>query len=97
MKPISAWILVERLESEEKTESGIYIPSAAKEGQKISRNKVLKISEDIIQEYKKEGREIPYKEGDIVLTHVQVGIQYIPYSKEKNIMFLKTEAVMGVE
>jgi co-chaperonin GroES (HSP10) len=97
MKPVNGWILVKRLEVDEKTPSGIYIPKAATSEQKIQRNEVLQISQDVYNACEKEGTTLPYKVGDIVLTHVQVGIQYVPYDKENNILFLKFDTIMGVE
>jgi chaperonin GroES len=95
MKPVNGWIVVKRLEQEEKTPSGIYIPKDTE--QKIQRNEVLQISEDVFNACAKEGTTLPYKVGDIVLTHTQLGIQLVPYDTKEKIMFLKFDAVMGVE
>jgi co-chaperonin GroES (HSP10) len=95
MKPVNGWILVKRLEVDEKTPSGIYIPKAT--DQKIQRNEVLQISGDVFAACEKEGTTLPYKVGDVVLTHTQLGIQLVPYDTKDNIMFLKFDAVMGVE
>jgi len=95
MRPVNGWITVKKIEESKQTKSGIIIPG--KVDSKIQRNLVIDISDDVFNACKKEQTELPYAVGDIVLTHSQLGIHMVPYDTDENIMFLKFDAVMGVE
>ncbi len=64
VKPLQDRILVERLQEEEKTKSGLFIPDAAKE--KPMQGKVIAVGSGRTSE---DGKKIPLevKEGDLVL------------------------------
>lgn len=95
MKPVNGWITVKKLEEDKQTKSGIYLPNKVES--KIQRNLVVQISDDVFRACAKEQTELPYKVGDVVLTHSQLGVHMVPYDSEDNLMFLKFDAVMGVE
>jgi len=91
LKPTAGYILIEPLEKEVKTASGIYLPDTA--GEKPQKGKVIAAGGAIYQD----GREIvsPAKLNDIVLykkwggNEVKIGnIEY---------MFVKFEDVLAVE
>lgn len=99
MKPINGWILVEKIEEEEKKSAGgIILPKeAAKQSEKIQKSKILQISEDVYRAWRKDQMDPQYKVGDIVYTHSQVGIELVPFDKDNKVMYMKFDAVMGIE
>jgi co-chaperonin GroES (HSP10) len=97
MKPVFDWVLVEKIDQPERTVSGIYIPESTKKEEKIQRSRVLKIAQDLIDKYDLEGRKLPYKVGDVVITHSQIGLEIVVYNKEDKTMLIKHETIMGVE
>jgi chaperonin GroES len=91
LKPTAGYLLIEPLEKEVKTASGIYLPDTA--GEKPQKGKVIAVGGAIYQD----GRKIvsPAKLNDIVLykkwggNEVKIGnIEY---------MFVKFEDVLAVE
>src|SRR3989344_9057706 len=64
LKPAPGYIVIEPLEAEEKTTSGIYLPDSASE--KPQQGKVLYVGRDEITESGVK-REAPAKVGDIVI------------------------------
>ncbi|MBP3730177.1 MAG: co-chaperone GroES [Mailhella sp.] len=64
MKPLNDRVLVKRLESEEKTAGGLYIPDAAKE--KPSKGEVIACGPGKLNE-KGERAPMAVKPGDVVL------------------------------
>ena len=95
MKPINGWIVVETLKKPDRTPGGIILPEP-KEKEKIQRNRVVSISQDVLNACEAEGRELPYKVGDIIITHSQVGIEMVPFKKDDNTMLMKFDAPMAV-
>lgn len=91
LKPTAGYLLIEPLEKEVKTASGIYLPDTA--GEKPQKGKVIAVGGAIYQD----GREImaPAKLNDVVLykkwggNEVKIGnIEY---------MFVKFEDVLAIE
>jgi len=64
LKPLSNNVLVQRLEKEERTASGIIIPDSAKE--KPQQAKVVAVGDGVINE-KGEKTAVSVKKGDVVL------------------------------
>jgi len=87
LKPTAGYILIEPLEKEVKTSSGIYLPDTASE--KPQKGKVLAVGADEIK------KTSPCKKGDVVIykkwggNEVKIGnIEYL---------FVKFEDVLAVE
>lgn len=72
LKPLNDRVLVKRLESEEKTAGGLYIPDAAKE--KPSRGEIVAVGPG---KHADDGKLIPMsvKAGDIVLFNKYAGTE----------------------
>jgi chaperonin GroES len=91
VKPLQDRILVERLQEEEKTKSGLFIPDAAKE--KPMQGKVIAIGNGRTSE---DGKKIPLeiKEGDLVLFAKYSGNEIKVDDKEYLIM--KEDDVLAI-
>ena len=92
LKPTAGYILIEPLEKEVKTSSGIYLPDTASE--KPQKGKVLAVGADDVTDSGKM-RKPPVKAGDIVIykkwggNEVKIGnVEYL---------FVKFEDVLAVE
>lgn len=97
MKPVNGWIVVKKIERAKQTPGGIYIPDEVNKNDKIQRSEVIAISDDVLRACEEEKRELPYKVGDIIISHSQTGIELVPLNKDDNTMFMKFDGVMGVE
>lgn len=64
LKPAPGYIVIEPLEAEEKTSSGIYLPDSVSE--KPQQGKVLSVGKDEVTESGIK-REAPVKAGDVVI------------------------------
>lgn len=64
LKPVAGYLLLEPMEAEEKTASGIYLPDSASE--KPQQGKVLAVGDDEITDSGAK-RKAPAKVGDIVI------------------------------
>jgi co-chaperonin GroES (HSP10) len=96
-KPVNVWILVEKMEPEErKTKSGIYMPNHTEEEQKTVACKVLAISDDVHVACKREAKDLPYSVGDVIVTHSQVGIKYDIFNKDDKRYWMKYDSAMAV-
>jgi chaperonin GroES len=91
VKPLQDRILVERLQEEEKTKSGLFIPDAAKE--KPMQGKVIAVGNGRTSE---DGKKIPLevKEGDLVLFAKYSGNEIKVDDKEYLIM--KEDDVLAI-
>ncbi len=85
-KPLGLRILVERLEEESKTASGIIIPDNAKE--KPLEGKVVAISKEV-----EEDENLPINEGDIVVFAKYAGTDITINGKEY--LVLNTDDILG--
>jgi chaperonin GroES len=92
LKPAAGYLLIEPLEAETKTASGIYLPDTA--GEKPQKGKVLAVGEDEITDSGAK-RSAPVKVGDIVFykkwggSEVKIGnIEYL---------FAKFEDILAIE
>jgi chaperonin GroES len=92
LKPTAGYLLIEPLDKETKTASGIYLPDSA--GEKPQKGKVLAVGSPEITE-KGTKRTSPVKVGDVVIykkwggNEVKVGgIEYL---------FVKFEDVLAIE
>jgi len=85
-RPLGLRILVERLEEEAKTASGIIIPDNAKE--KPLEGKVIAISKEV-----EEDENLPINEGDIVVFAKYSGTEITVDGKEY--LVLNTDDVLG--
>jgi chaperonin GroES len=90
-RPLYDRILIERVEEEEKTKTGIIIPDAAREKQQ--KGKVIKVGKGRVNE-KGEVLKLDVKEGDIVLFEKYGGEDLKIDGKEY--VVLKEESVVGV-
>ena len=90
-RPLYDRIMVERVEEEEKTKSGIIIPDAAREKQQ--RGKVVAVGKGRVNE-KGEILKLDVKEGDVVLFEKYGGEEIKIDNKEY--VILKEESVVGV-
>jgi chaperonin GroES len=86
-KPIGLRVLVERLEEEAKTASGIIIPDNAKE--KPLEGKVIAISKEV-----EEDETLPIKEGDKVVFAKYAGTDITIDGKEY--LVLNTDDILGI-
>ena len=94
--PVNVWILVEKIKEEDKKVGSIYIPNTNEDQQKTSRCKVLAISKDVIVACRAEKKELPYKVGDIIITHSQIGIKYDINDNKDQRYWMKYDAAMAV-
>jgi len=90
-RPLHDRILIERVEEEEKTKSGIIIPDAAREKQQ--RGKIVAVGKGRVNE-KGEVLKLDVKEGDVVLFEKYGGEEIKIDNKEY--VILKEESVVGV-
>jgi chaperonin GroES len=91
VRPLHDRILVERVEEEEKTKSGIYIPDAAKE--KPQKGKVIAVGNGKINE-KGERVKLDVKEGDSILFQKYGGDEIKVDGKE--LVIMREEDVLAV-
>lgn len=84
LKPTAGYLLIEPLEAETKTVSGIYLPDSA--GEKPQKGKVLVVGADEIK------KTSPCKKGDIVIykkwggNEVKIGGREYLFSKFEDIL-----------
>ena len=86
-KPIGLRVLVERIEEEAKTASGIIIPDNAKE--KPPEGKVIAVSKEV-----EEDETLPIKEGDTVVFAKYSGTEITIDGKEY--LVLNTDDILGI-
>jgi len=91
LKPAAGYILIEPLEAETKTASGIYLPDTASE--KPQKGKVVAIGTSVLQDGQK--IESPAKENEIVFYKKWGGNEVKIEGKEY--LFVKFEDVLAVE
>jgi chaperonin GroES len=92
LKPTAGYLLIEPLEAETKTSSGIYLPDTASE--KPQKGKVLAVgNEEILENGSK--RLSPVKVGDIVIYKESWGGKVKIEGKEY--LFAKFEDLLAVE
>ena len=92
LKPTAGYLLIEPLDKETKTASGIYLPDSA--GEKPSKGKVLAVGANEVTDSGK-NKKSPVKKGDVVIykkwggNEVKInGIEYL---------FVKFEDVLATE
>ncbi len=90
-RPLHDRVLIERVEEEEKTKTGIIIPDAAREKQQ--RGKIVAVGKGRINE-KGEVLKLDVKEGDVVLFEKYGGEDIKMDGKEY--VILKEESIIGV-
>lgn len=91
LKPTPGYLLIEPLEKELKTASGIYLPDNA--GEKPQKGKILAIGGSLIQDGQK--IESPAKVNDVVLYKKWGGNEVKIEGKEY--LFVKFEDVLAIE
>jgi chaperonin GroES len=91
VRPLHDRILVERVEEEEKTKSGIFIPDSAKE--KPQKGKVIAVGAGKIND-KGERVKMDIKEGDAILFQKYGGDEIKVDGKE--LMIMREEDVLAV-
>lgn len=89
IKPLGDRVVIKKVEAEEKTKSGIVIPSSAKEQPNMAE--VVAISEDIKNDEKKSGQ---IKEGDKVIFSQYAGTEIKLDGEEVTI--LKLNEILAV-
>jgi len=92
LTPTSGYLLVEPLEKEVKTASGIYLPDSA--GEKPQKGKVLGVGQPELTDSGKV-RKSPVKKGDIVIYKKWGGNEVKIEGKEY--LFVKFEDVLAIE
>lgn len=92
LKPTAGYLLIEPLEKEAKTASGIYLPDTASE--KPQKGKVLAVGNPEITE-KGIKRSSPVKIGDVVIYKKWGGNEVKIDSKEY--LFVKFEDILAIE
>ncbi len=85
-KPLGLRVLVERMEEEAKTASGIIIPDNAKE--KPLEGKVVAISKEV-----EEDENLPINEGDIIVFAKYAGTELTMGGKDY--LVLNTDDILG--
>jgi chaperonin GroES len=90
--PTAGYLLIEPLEAETKTSSGIYLPDNV--GEKPSKGKILTIGADEVTEHGAK-REAPCKIGDIVIYKKWGGNEVKIEGKEY--LFAKFEDILAIE
>lgn len=91
LKPTAGYLLIEPLEKEVKTASGIYLPDSA--GEKPQKGKVLSAGGVLLQDGQKV--ESPAKVGDTIIYKKWGGNDVKIEGKEY--MFVKFEDVLAIE
>jgi chaperonin GroES len=93
VKPLGDRIVVQRVESEEKTAGGIFLPDSAQN--KPLRGKVLAVGPGKLL---KSGtrRELQVKKGDMVLFTMWAGDEYKEIGSGKEILLMREEDVLAV-
>lgn len=92
LKPTAGYLLIEPLEKEAKTASGIYLPDSA--GEKPQKGKVLAVGAPEISE-KGSKRQSPVKVNDVVVYKKWGGNDIKIDGKEY--LFVKFEDVLAIE
>lgn len=92
LKPTAGYILIEPVEAETKTASGIYLPDSASE--KPQKGKVLAVGADETTDSGKV-RKAPVKSGDVVIYKKWGGNEVKVEGKEY--LFVKFEDVLALE
>ena len=90
-RPLHDRVMIERVEEEEKTKTGIIIPDAAREKQQ--RGKIIAVGKGRVNE-KGEVLKLDVKEGDVVLFEKYGGEDIKMDGKEY--VILKEESIIGV-
>ena len=90
-RPLHDRVLIERVEEEEKTKTGIIIPDAAREKQQ--KGKIIAAGKGRVNE-KGEVLKLDVKEGDVVLFEKYGGEEIKMDGKEY--VILKEESIIGV-
>lgn len=89
LKPLNDKLIVEKVEAEEKTEGGIYLPSGSQE--KPQEGRVIAVGPGSLNE-KGERKELQVKEGDLVLyskysgTEVKISGKELLIISEKDVL-----------
>lgn len=89
IQPIGDRLLIEKVEAEEKTKSGIVLPGSAKEEQSMA--KVIAVSEEIRQDEKKKD---VVREGDTVIFSKYSGTEI--KSDDKTYLIVKWPDILAV-
>lgn len=92
LKPAAGYLLIEPLEAQTRTASGIYLPDTASE--KPQKGKVLAIGADEVTEHGAK-RSSPVKVGDVVIYKKWGGSEVKIEGKEY--LFAKFEDVLAIE
>ena len=94
--PAPGYILVEPLEGEKKTPSGIVLPDSHEE--KPLKGKVLAVGEAVMTE---SGAKLEIwskvKKGVVVIYKKWAGNEYKPEGSDKELLFVKFEDILAVE
>lgn len=91
LNPTAGYVVLQALEAEEKTSSGIYLPDSASE--KPQQAKVLAVGEDEITDYGTK-RKSPAKIGDVVIYKKWGGNEV--KLKGKEYLFAKFDDILAV-
>ena len=94
--PAPGYILVEPLEGERRTPSGIVLPESHEE--KPSKGKILSLGSAPVSE---SGKPLPVwsalKKGAIIVYKKWAGNEYKPEGEDRELLFVKYEDVLAVE
>lgn len=91
LKPLGDKIIVERLEAEDKTKGGIYLPESAKE--KPKQGKIISVGPGKVLDSGERGT-LSVKKGDVVLFNSYAGTEIQHEGKE--LLIMSEDDVMAV-
>ena len=94
LTPAPGYMLVEPLEEEKKTPSGIVLPESHEE--KPQKGKVIALGATMVTEYGVK-IESPCKVGDVIIFKKWAGSEYKPEDEDKEYLFVKFDEVLAVE
>jgi len=96
VQTINDWILVEKLEEENITASGIQLPRSKNEQVKFAR--VIQISPYVpVLSEQEDNDKLRYKEGDIIAYHEKLGIEVVdPQDETRKLEFMKWTGMMAI-
>jgi len=93
LTPCAGYMLVEPLEEEKRTPSGIVLPESHEE--KPQKGKVVAIGATMTTDY---GVKVapPCKKGDVIVFKKWAGSEYKPEDEDKEYLFVKFDEVLAV-
>jgi len=93
IKPAPGYVLIDPLEEEKKTPSGIVLPDSHEEKPQMGR--VISVGDVLVTEY---GTKIepPCRKGSLVVFKKWAGNEYRPQGESKDYLFVKFDDIMAI-